>query len=105
MARGAFFLTLAFYFFALICFFHQFSFLIHNFGSRYARKPIKGSKDSDDSLISKKKHERKNWPLDWHLRPGKVGQPPPLVTPPQEKPKPKTENFFFQSKLDVLPNP
>jgi len=28
-------------------------FLWHNFGSRYARKPIKGSKDSDDSLVSK----------------------------------------------------
>ena len=27
-------------------------FLWHNFGSRYARKPIKGSKDSDDSLSS-----------------------------------------------------
>ena len=25
----------------------------HNFGSRYARKPIKGSEDSDDNLISK----------------------------------------------------
>jgi len=28
--------------------------MIHNFGSRYARKLIKGSKDSDDSLVSKK---------------------------------------------------
>jgi len=26
----------------------------HNFGSRYARKPIKGSEDSDHSLVSKK---------------------------------------------------
>jgi len=26
----------------------------HNFGSRYAIKSIKGSKDSDDSLVSKK---------------------------------------------------
>jgi len=31
-----------------------FLFLWHNFGSRYARKPIKGSKDSDDSLVSNK---------------------------------------------------
>jgi len=27
-------------------------FLWHNFGSRYARKPINGSKDSVDSLVS-----------------------------------------------------
>jgi len=32
-----------------------FCFLWHNFGSRYARKQIKGSKDSDDSLVFKKK--------------------------------------------------
>jgi len=31
-----------------------FLFLSHHFGSRYARKPIKVSKDSDDSLESKK---------------------------------------------------
>jgi len=31
-----------------------FCFLCHNFGSRHARKPIKGSKDSDDSLVLKK---------------------------------------------------
>jgi len=29
-------------------------FLIHNFGPRYARKPIKGSKDPDHSIVSKK---------------------------------------------------
>jgi len=28
--------------------------LNHNFGFRYARKSIKGSKDADDSLVSKK---------------------------------------------------
>jgi len=27
---------------------------IHNFGSRYARKPFKGSKDADFGLVSKK---------------------------------------------------
>jgi len=32
----------------------SFWFLWHNFGSRYARKPIKGSEDSDDNLVSKK---------------------------------------------------
>jgi len=34
--------------------FTNYCFLSHNFGSRYANKPIKGSKDSDDSLDSKK---------------------------------------------------
>jgi len=32
-----------------------FSFLCHHFASRYAGKPIKGSKGSNDSLISNKK--------------------------------------------------
>jgi len=41
--------------------FDHFSFLWHNVGSSYARKPIKGSKDSDDSLVSRKKLERKYW--------------------------------------------
>jgi len=35
-------------------------FLCHNFGSRYAIKLIKGSKDSDDRLASKKLAP-KNW--------------------------------------------
>jgi len=38
--------------------------LIHNFGSRYARKPIKGSKDSDDSLVSKEILSEKIGSLD-----------------------------------------
>jgi len=70
--------------------------LIHNFGSSYARKPIKGSKDSDDNLVSKKNTSEKIGPLDWHLRPGKVGQTPfHLWRPPQENPKPKSENCYF----------
>jgi len=36
-----------------------FWFLWHHFGSRYARKPIKGSKVSDDSLVSTKTWEKK----------------------------------------------
>jgi len=32
----------------------NFLFLSHNFGSRYARKEIRGSEDSDDILDSKK---------------------------------------------------
>jgi len=35
--------------------FTNFCFLWHGFGSRYARKPIKASKDSDGSLVTKKK--------------------------------------------------
>jgi len=79
--------------------FTTFCFLWHNFGSRYARKPIKGSKDSDDSLVSKKNLRPNIGPLDWCPRPGKVGhknaETPPLVTSPQENPKPKTEKFFM----------
>jgi len=34
--------------------FTNFLFLAHNFGSRYVRKPFKGSKGADHSLVSKK---------------------------------------------------
>jgi len=38
-------------------------------------------------------------PFDGRPGPGKVGhknvKTPPLVTPPEENPKPKTENFFL----------
>jgi len=68
--------------------------MIHNFGSRYARKPIKGCKDSDDNLVFKNNMSEKIGSLDWHLRPGKVGQPLCLWRPPRE---PQTQNwkFFF----------
>jgi len=36
----------------------------HNFGSRYARKPIKGSKDLDDSPVLKKNLSEKIGSLD-----------------------------------------
>jgi len=49
-----------------------FWFLWRSFGSRYARKSIKASKDSDDSLVSKKNLSKK-----------------------LENPKPKTNFFFF----------
>jgi len=51
MARGAFCVTLAF---VGVQFFTKSVILIHDFDSRYARKPIKGSKDSEDNLVSKK---------------------------------------------------
>ena len=78
-----------------------FCFLWHNFGSRYARKPIKGSKDSDDSLASKQNLSQKFGSFDWRPWPGKVGhksaKTPPLVTSPQENPKLKTEIFFSRN--------
>jgi len=36
-----------------------FWFLVHNFDSRYLRKPVKGRKDSDDSLDSRKSLNQK----------------------------------------------
>jgi len=51
-------------------------------------------------------------PFDGRPGPGKVGhknhknaKTPPLVTAPQENPKPKTENCFFDSELLDLLNP
>jgi len=49
----------------------NFCLLSHNSGSRYARKPIKGSKDLDDSLVSKKL-EPKNGLLGWRPGPGNL---------------------------------
>ena len=42
----------------------QFLFFSHNFGSRYAKKPIKGSGDSDHSLVFNKNLSPKNGSLD-----------------------------------------
>jgi len=67
--------------------------MIHNFGSRYARKPIKGSKDSDDSLVSKKNWSEKIGSLDWHLGPGEVAKNTPTCDAPAREPKTK-KNFF-----------
>jgi len=62
------------------------------FGSRYTRKPIKGSKDSDDSLVSKNTLSKKIGLLDWRPGPGKVGQKmqqyPTYGVPPQ-----RTQNW------------
>jgi len=45
--------------------FTNFWFLAHNFGSRYARKTLKGSKDADHSLVSKKNLSQKYGSLGW----------------------------------------
>jgi len=79
-------------------FFTNFWLLGYQFRSRYARKPIKGSKDSDDNLVSKKTLSQKIGSLLWRPGSGKVGQKdekaPLLVTTPNENPKPKTKIFF-----------
>jgi len=71
-------------------------FLCHNFGSRYVRKPIKGSEDSDDSLVSKKNLSEKIGPLYWRPAPRKQAkkQKKTFVTYLPENPKPKTKKFF-----------
>jgi len=65
-----------------------FCFLWHSFGSRYGRKPIKCSKNSDDSLVLTKNLSKKIGSLDWHPGPQKVGQknrnPTCDVPPPRE---------------------
>jgi len=48
-------------------------FLSHKFGSRYASRSIKGSKDADQSQFQKNL-ERKNGALDWRPGRGKIGQ-------------------------------
>jgi len=47
--------------FAGVEIFTNFCFLGHSFGSRYARKPIKGSEGSDGSLVSNKIPGPKMW--------------------------------------------
>jgi len=58
-----------------------FSFLCHHFASRNAGKPIKGSKDSDDSLVLNVNLSEKNGSLDWDPEPPKVGQINAKVNP------------------------
>jgi len=74
-------------------------FLWDNFGSRNARKPIKGSKDSDGSLVLTKNLNEKIGSFDWRPGPRKLGKKtrkhPHLWRPPPENPKPKTKKFFF----------
>ena len=72
--------------------FTQNCFLGHNFWTRNARNPIKGSKDSDCSLVSTK-NLRQNWLL-W-LEPRalwpqpKMPKPTPLMISPTKHTKPK----------------
>ena len=73
-------------------FFSKIGFLSHNFGSRYATKPIKPSKEYPSFQINFK---QKNGLLGWRLGPGKLGQKenmPPLWRQPQ---KTQTQNQKF----------
>jgi len=63
-------------------------------------KAIKGSKDSDHSLVCKKKRfSQQNSSLGWRPGPGELGQKgentPPLWRHPQKIPNPK--NIFNQN--------
>ena len=77
----------------------NFCFLGHSFGSRHARKPIKGCKDSDNSLISKKTWAKKLAHWNWIGAQGRVKlaiktqNHPYLWRSPKRTPNPKL-NFF-----------
>jgi len=78
--------------------FANFCFLAHDFGSRYARKPLKGSNDMDHSLVFKKTRAnniliglgpraRYTWPKD------RKKCPHFYVIP--RKPQTQNEKLFF----------
>jgi len=69
-----------------------------NFGFRHARKPIKGSKDWDGSLVSKTTLRPKIGSLDWSPGSGKVGQKTqkhPQLWRSTREPQTQIEKFFF----------
>ena len=79
-----------------------FWFLWHNFASRFAGKPRKASKDSDDRLVPQKIGS-----LDWRPGPRTLGKKtlkhPHVWRPPRE---PQTQNEqFFLSQLEDFLNP
>jgi len=78
-----------------------------NFGSRHARKSIKGSIDAEDCLVSKKSLNHKNGPLDRRSGGVKVGQKFKkcfLCDVTKRNPHPN-QILFFKSKLKNLLNP
>jgi len=75
-------------------------YLSHNFGSRYAKKSIKCSKDSDDNLDSKKTLSQKIGSLGWRPGQGKVHQKAKnthTCDDSTDNPKPKTKILFSVS--------
>jgi len=83
-------------------------FLSHNFGTKNVRKPIKGSKDSDYSLVSKQNLSQKTGLLGWSPGPGNLGQkmckPMPIVTSPTKTQHPKLSNLK-NLNYKTFPNP
>jgi len=72
-------------------------FLRHNFGSRYAIKSIKGSKDADHSLVSKKRLSKKmtHWVgAQGQVKLAKTAKTSPIMTLPRKTPNPKRKSFF-----------
>jgi len=76
-------------------------FVFHNFWTRKARKPIKGSKDSDFNLVStaslSEMHPLFDWALGGPIDLSQEGRNlPHNVT--HKKMKPKTHNFSLQTR-------
>ena len=84
-------------------------FLGHDFWTRNVRKPIKGSEDSDSSLVSNTNlseilpssaiwaQGQATWSkMTWNL--------PHLWRHSQKNPKPKTKNFFFIVNWKTCPS-
>jgi len=81
--------------------------LSHNSGSRHARRSIKGSKDLDNHLVSKKNLRQKM--AHWIGSQGqaklvKNSKTCPLCDVTKRKPQTQIK-YFFKSKLEDLPNP
>jgi len=77
--------------------------LDRNFWNRNTRKSIKGSKDSDSSLVSNENFSETLWPSGWALRPSSMRQNDhktiSLMTSVTNNPHPSTKKFFFECKL------
>ena len=88
--------------------FTQFWFMAHNFGSRYARKSIKRSKDADHSLVSKQNWAKKRLiglaPRAWWSWQKKRKNTHHLLCLPRE-PQIKNEKKIFRSQLEDFMNP
>jgi len=84
--------------FVRVQFFTNFAFLDYKFRYRYVRNPTTGSKDSDDSLVSKKKLDPKICLIGLATRVGwrwrKRGKNASTCDDPHREPKPKTKVFF-----------
>jgi len=75
-----------------------------NFVSRYSRTPIKGSKDSDDSLVSKKILTQKIGSLDWRPRLGKLAKKNDTWDVFPRDPQTQNKKILFQFQLEDLLN-